>query len=86
MWNLPLSAGQTISEFITYDFFDMQMNEDEREMIREAQVSELRFSVQVSHTLADLPVGDLQVKIEFDPDKVRYTDGRTGMVADSITP
>lgn len=84
--DLSLPAGQTISEFVTYDFFDMQMNEDEREMIREAQVSELRFSVQVSHTLADLPVGDLQVKIEFDPDKVRYTDGRTGMVADSITP
>ena len=29
--DLPLPAGQTISEFITYDFFDMQMNEDERE-------------------------------------------------------
>lgn len=83
---LLLPAGQVISEFVTYDFFDMQMNEDEREMIREAYVNELRFSVRVHHTLADLAEGNLQVKVEFDLDKVRYTDGRTGMVADSITP
>ncbi len=83
--DLPLSPGQTISEFVTYDFYDMGLNEDEREMIREARVSELRFSVQVSHTLADLPPSDLQIKVEFDPAKVCYTDGRTGIVADSIT-
>lgn len=83
---LLLPAGQVISEFVTYDFFDMQMNEDEREMIREAYVDELRFSVRVHHTLDDLAEGNLQVKVEFDSDKVRYTDGRTGMVADSITP
>lgn len=83
---LPLPAGQVISEFVTYDFFDMQMNEDEREMIREAYVDELRFSVRVHHTLDDLAEGNLQVKVEFDSDKVRYTDGRTGMVADSIAP
>lgn len=83
---LPLPAGQTISEFVTYDFYDMGLNEDEREMVREAYVNEMRFSVRVSHTLADLPAGDLQVKVEFDPSKVRYTDGRTGVVADSITP
>ena len=83
---LLLPAGQVISEFVTYDFFDMQMNEDEREMIREAYVNELRFSVRVHHTLDGLADGNLQVKVEFDSDKVRYTDGRTGMVADSIAP
>ncbi len=83
--DLLLPAGQTISEFVTYDFYDMGLNEDEREMIREARVSELRFSVQVSHTLADLPPSDLQIKVEFDSAKVCYTDGRTGVVADSIT-
>ena len=69
--DLSLPAGQTISEFVTYDFYDMGLNEDEREMIREARVSELRFSVQVSHTLADLPSSDLpHINVEFDPAKV----------------
>lgn len=81
---LPLPPGQIISEFVTYDFYDMGLNEDEREMIREAYVGELRLSVQVHHTLADLLPDNLQLKVEFDSAKVSYTDGRTGTVADSI--